>query len=205
MTCRLFLVSPALTTANNPLINISDPQTFQTCFLLLLPAPLRPMNPDLSTSLRKPSFVFDVPLKRKVAASAPTNLILIVLQCSTLILTSQDLVPILTLWAHNPLLNLPLHAWFSFCTSLPAFHHLPKHRYLIAKVGITRNWLPYVSKNILNNKVNIVHNCLLFCNLVTSNNGSEYVVPQLYGFYFKKSALKIQIYHKKYFTRKKVI
>src|SRR6266540_3583324 len=94
MICGLILVSHALTTAVDPLINVSDPWTFQTCFPLPLPAPLRPMNPDLSASLQKPSFVFDFPLKRKVVASAPTNLILIVSQCSTLILTFQGLAPI---------------------------------------------------------------------------------------------------------------
>jgi len=131
MTCRLFLVSPTLTTAIDLLINVSDPQTFQICFPLPLSAPL---CPDLSTSLQKPSFVFDFPLKRKVVASAPTNLILIVLQCSTLILTSRGLAPILTLQppqsTFEPFCSAPGSYQFHFpvnsCT-LTLLHSHPTH------------------------------------------------------------------------------
>jgi len=60
---------------------------------------------------------------------------------------------------------------------------LPEAEKINRKVGATRNWPPYVSKIMLNNKLNNIHNMTLFCNSATRDARAD-VVLQLYGFSF---------------------
>jgi len=73
-----------------------------------------------------------------------------------------------------------------FCLMYPLFW-FSTLEYKRVKVGATRNWSPYVSKIVLNNKLNNIHNMTPFCNSATNK---EDVVLQLYCFSFQKFGLK---------------